>query len=346
MMKRVKIGIIGCGAVTRRHHLPVLTVNKKVEIVALCDQNIEAARNVSKRYGLSCMIFDQPEAIFKNNEIDVVDICTPGKTHFDLAQQALENGKHVLVEKPPVMKVEDAELLINLAKANGLKIGAIFNNRFKNIIYKLREKIDSGILGRIIKIHVLHHANLIYGESPWLWNEEESRYLVYEFGIHFFDFVVSLLGEHEDVISVIPFYQSTINQTTEIQVSVKFRTGAFAHFTIAQDSTRHSTYKTIIDVYGTAMDAHIRFFPPLIRLSSGLEHPLNLLLSEMKSFTKLVWLLFRRKWGAYQNRGHFITLNQYIDWILEEKDYPFNLSSILPTLRLLDDISNRIQTYS
>jgi predicted dehydrogenase len=342
-MGNLKIGIIGCGAVTRRHHLPVLMANSKAEVTALCDQNIEAAKTIRRRFNLSCQIFDKAEEFFENGNMDIVDICTPGNTHFDLAQRAIESGKHIIIEKPPVMKIEEAELLIEIAKTRGLKIGTIFNNRYRHILDKLCQMIKSGMLGSLIKVNVLHHASLVYGDAPWLWNEKVSRYLVYEFGIHFFDFVVSLLGEHEAVIHVIPFYQPTINQTTEIHVAIKFRSGAFANFTIAQDSTRHSTYKTIIDVYGTAMDAYVRFFPPLIRFSSGLEHPVDLLLSEMKSFTNLIWLLITGKWGYYQNRGHFVLLNQYIDWILEKGEYPLELTSVIPTLRLLDDIQERSQ---
>ncbi len=345
-MGRIRLAIIGSGAVLRRHHLPVLINNPNIEIIAICDKNIDAVRNVMKRFRLNCHVFQNPEDIFSIKDVNVIDICTPGNTHYFLSKQALENGKHVLVEKPPVMKVEEAELLIEMAAAKGLKIGTIFNYRYKEVLCRLRQKIDSGILGRVTKIYVLHHANLVYGDSPWLWNEKESKYLVYEFGIHFFDFIISILGEHESVISVIPFYQPTIKQTTEIQVAIQFCSGAYAYVTIAQDTTRHSTHKTIIDVYGTARDAHIRFFPPLLRLSSGLEYPLDLLFSEFKSFSKLLWLILNGKWRDYQNQGHLFSLNKYIDWILEDKYYPFNLKSVLPTLRLLDEISSKIPSYN
>lgn len=344
-MGKVRLGIIGCGKVTRRQHLPVLAHDKRVKITALCDTDVEAARSIAARFDISCPIYEKPEDIFLCDEVDVVDICTPGNMHFVMASQALEAGKHVLVEKPPVQKTSDALDLINCAKERKLKIGTVFNNRYRDILVQLRKKIGEGLLGKIVKVRVLHHANLVYGDSPWLWDESKSKYLVYEFGIHHFDFVVSLFGEHEEILSLVPIYQPSIQQTTEIQVTVKFRNGSIAHFIISQDSTRHSTYRTVIDVYGTAMDAHVRFFPPLIRLSSGIDHPVDILFSEIGSMAKLGRLLLTRRWGDYQNSGHRISLTQFVGWILEENDYAFSLEKVLPTLRLLDDISEGIPSY-
>ena len=137
-MKTMHIGIIGCGVVTRRHHLPAFVKDNRVVVKALCDTKIEASKNVAKRFGLKCSIYAQPQDIICDNDIDVIDICTPGPTHFQLAKECLANGKNVLLEKPPVFNVKEAEELINLAADNNVKIGTIFNNRFRDVIIKHR----------------------------------------------------------------------------------------------------------------------------------------------------------------------------------------------------------------
>jgi len=342
----VRLAIIGCGAVVRRHHLPVLINNKSIDITSICDKDLNAADEIKNKFDLKCKLTDDPLKVFSMPDVDVVDICTPGATHFDLALQAIRNGKHVLLEKPPVMHLAEANLLIREARERKLKIGTIFNNRYRYIIEELRKKIDVGLFGRIVKINILHHANFVYAESPWLWDEKTSKYLVYEFGIHMFDLLTYIFGEHLNVEQVISFQRPELGMTTEIQVSVTFKSGSFAHVTISQDSLRHSTYKTTIDVFGTAMDGHVRLFPALLRFSSGAEHPLDLIFSEIKSFLRLAYYIGTRKWGFFQNRGHYMLLNEFINCILGKNEYCLSLSDVLPTIRLLEDISDRIPGYS
>lgn len=345
MSRRIKIAIVGCGAVTRRHHLPVLLSDERVEISALCDTNISAASDVAKRFGINCRVYENYHDML-NSDIDVVDICTPGHLHYQQAETCLNAGKHVLVEKPPVLKATDAEKLIAMADSKGLKMGTIFNNRYRDVVQRLRTYCGSGVMGSIKKVYVIHHANVIYSDSPWLWDEKKTKPLVYELGIHFLDLVVDLLGEHEEIISVIPYYQESIGLTTEIQINARFKSGGTAMIIIAQDSTRHSTFKTEASVYGTGMDAYLRFFPPMVRLSSGMEHPLEILKTEIKCFGKVAYLLATRKWRAYQNRGHEVSIKKYIDWITHGNKYEFALDKVMPTLRFLDAIAERIPSYS
>ena len=91
----------------------------------------------------------QPPEIIESTEIDAVAVVTPVWTHFDLAKAALENGKHVFVEKPFTSTSQQAEELIELAERKNLKIMVDHTFLFSGAVRKIRELVDNGSLGRL-----------------------------------------------------------------------------------------------------------------------------------------------------------------------------------------------------
>jgi predicted dehydrogenase len=345
-LDKVRVAVIGCGTVARRHHVPALVKNPRAEIAALCDPAEAPARLIKERFGLRVRECRELDEVLSDPAVDVIDICTPSFTHYEYARRALDAGKHVLLEKPPVYTVEQAEDLSALADYKGVKLGVIFNQRYRDVVAQLKTASDEGLLGDIVKVQIIHHANLVFSESPWVWDETRSKYMLYEFGIHFLDVLVYLCGEHEEVVCVVPTYQESVKTTSDLQMIIRFKSGALCMVDLTQDSTRHSEIFTNIRVYGTATDAFVRFFPPLIRFTAGQESPQKPLLNELKSLCKFVYLLATRKFLAYRNLSHQKVLDMYVDWLVDNTPYPLTMSDALPTIRLLNDLESRIPGYA
>ena len=345
-MKRTRVGLIGCGAIARRAHLPALLANPDVEVTGLCDANGDALRDVVKRFALAVEPESSLEKFLESGRFDVVDICTPGATHFEVARESLRRGYHVLVEKPPSLNAVDVLDLADFAEAKGLKIATVLTSRYREQYLAIQSAKEQGRLGRIIKVHAIHHANLVMSESPSLWDERESKYLIYEFGIHLLDLMVDLCGRHSEVLFVNPIWNAAINSTTDIQLGVLFESGAVGLLDITSDSTRHSSYFTQFHVYGTAMDAFVRYFPPSFRLAAGLHHPLEILKEEVRSFSSLALKILTRRYLASRNRPHQIVINNFIEWVRHGGDFPLALRHVLPTMNLLDGIASRIPGYA
>src|SRR5581483_4871161 len=163
MVNRIAFAMVGCGAVARRHHLPVLSADPRVKVVALCDTDPAQISIVEARFGLHASHYNELAAVLENRAVDVVAICTPGFTHYGYAKECLLAGKHVLLEKPPVYTVAQALDLQELAVSRRLKIGAVLNSRYKPLVRELKNAIEAGALGEIAKIQVVHHANLVFG---------------------------------------------------------------------------------------------------------------------------------------------------------------------------------------
>jgi predicted dehydrogenase len=344
-MEKVRFAVVGCGAAGRRHHVPALLANPRAEISVLCDIEEEAVRLVRDRFKLGSAIYQNLDQVLADPHVDVVVICGPSFTHYDYARRSLLAGKHVLVEKPPVYRVDQAEELMALSARVGVKLGVVLNQRYRTPIEQLMRAKDEGLLGDIVKIQIIHHANLVFGESPWLWDETKSKYLLYEFGIHFLDLLVYFCGEYEELLFVLPIFQESVGTTSDLQVIIRFKSGQLGFLDMTQDSTRHSAYFTEVNVYGTGMDAFARFFPPLVRFSAGVDPPQKFLFSELASFANFGWSLATGKFLRQRNHPHQRVVDMFIDWLVQDTPYPLTMQAALPTLRLLNALEERIPRY-
>jgi predicted dehydrogenase len=141
----IRIGVIGYGYwgpnVVRN-----LYAVEHTHVEMLCDMNPSALARARKTYP-SLETTTDPDEVLKSPKIDAVAIVTPVWTHYKLAKSALENGKHVFVEKPFTSNSEQAEELINLAARKKLKIMVDHTFLFTGAVRKIRELTESGALG-------------------------------------------------------------------------------------------------------------------------------------------------------------------------------------------------------
>jgi predicted dehydrogenase len=161
------IGVIGCGYWGRNL---VRCVHELGALGAVCDPT-PTARQTAQELVPDVPVFDQPEDLLAESGIDAVMIATPAETHYALASRALAGGKHVFVEKPLTVTVEDGVRLDAQARAaeRVLMVGHLLE--YHPAILKLRELIREGVLGKIRYI-VSHRLNLgkIRSEENALWS--------------------------------------------------------------------------------------------------------------------------------------------------------------------------------
>jgi predicted dehydrogenase len=141
----IRFGVIGYGywgpnIVRNLHGLD------SVKVSAICDQHHAAQKRAMHAYPDVRVISDANE-ILKSPDIDVVAVVTPVWTHFELAKAALENGKHVFLEKPLTSNADQAEKLIELAAKKNLKIMVDHTFLFTGAVKKIRQLVDQGELG-------------------------------------------------------------------------------------------------------------------------------------------------------------------------------------------------------
>src|SRR5689334_8056531 len=143
----IKFGVIGYGywgpnVVRNLHRLEQCTVQ------AICDQSPAARARAQKAYP-NVKIISDPTEILTSPEIDAIAVITPVWTHFQLAKAALENGKHVFVEKPFTSTSQQAQELIELAAKKNLQIMVDHTFLFHGAVKKIRELVDNKTLGSL-----------------------------------------------------------------------------------------------------------------------------------------------------------------------------------------------------
>lgn len=150
-MKKLKVGIIGCGGIANSKHLPALTSQKdKCEIVAFCDIIRERAEKAAAQYGVEgAQVCEDYHDLLANPEIDVVHVLTPNVAHCPITVAAFEAGKHVMCEKPMAATTADAQLMMDAWKKSGKKFTIGYQNRFRKDTQTLFKACRSGDLGDI-----------------------------------------------------------------------------------------------------------------------------------------------------------------------------------------------------
>src|SRR5206468_1607201 len=143
----LKLGVVGYGYwgpnVVRN-----FSSQPDCRVVAICDKNPHAVALALNRHP-AVHATSNADEVMSSPEIDAVAVVTPVSTHYQLARKALENGKHVFVEKPFTASAAQAEELIELAERKGLTIMVDHTFLFTGAVRKIRELIDSGALGSL-----------------------------------------------------------------------------------------------------------------------------------------------------------------------------------------------------
>jgi predicted dehydrogenase len=143
----IRVGVIGYG-----YWGPNVVRNLRgldeCRVAAVCDQSPAALKRIKQAHP-DLPVTAQSSELLKSSEIDAIAIVTPVGAHFELAKAALENGKHVFVEKPFTSTAQQAEELIELAERKNLKIMVDHTFLFTGAVRKIRELVDAGVLGRL-----------------------------------------------------------------------------------------------------------------------------------------------------------------------------------------------------
>ncbi|MEK3763739.1 MULTISPECIES: Gfo/Idh/MocA family protein [unclassified Solibacillus] len=143
----LKVGVIGGGSISEFHLRPYFE-NPNVEIIAICDTNEVRLHGLGKKY-LVENLYTEVGEFLANEQIDAVSICTWNNSHADIAIQALQNNKHVLLEKPLSLNLEEA-YAVEAAVKESKKILQVGNvRRFGTNVGVLKKFIDAGELGEI-----------------------------------------------------------------------------------------------------------------------------------------------------------------------------------------------------
>ncbi|TBL80557.1 Gfo/Idh/MocA family protein [Paenibacillus thalictri] len=191
-MNTVRVGVIGAGSISVSH-LNSYKNNANAKLVAIFDLQEERAREKAEKYEIEHIFTDYRE-LLASPLVDAVSICTWNDTHAQIAMEALQAGKHVLVEKPLAQTVEQALQVERAAKESGKLLQVGFVRRFANTTRVAKQFIDAGELGDIYyaKVSCLRRLG-----NPGGWFSDKKRSgggPLIDLGVHVIDLCWYLMG--------------------------------------------------------------------------------------------------------------------------------------------------------
>ncbi len=204
----MKIGIIGCGAITCFRHAPECDSNPDIEIAGFFDLVENRASELAGRYG--GRVYKNYEDMLNDKEVDGVIVCTSNSTHAEVTIKSLQAGKHVLCEKPLATIVEDGIAMDKAAKDAGKLLMIAQNQRMDAAHVKAKELISSGVLGKVIffKSEFSHSGPENWGvdktKNTWFFNKNSAILgAMGDLGVHKIDLVRWMLEEDFENVSAI-----------------------------------------------------------------------------------------------------------------------------------------------
>jgi predicted dehydrogenase len=184
-MKRIKAAVVGAGLIAGKKHIPAFLRHKdKVALTALCDLNQEGARKLAAQFNVPRVYADLGELIEKEKP-HLVDICTPPKTHVNLAIEAMNRGCHVLIEKPMALTVAECDKIVEAAQRNGVKVCVGHSDLFYYPFMEARELVQKGAIGEFRGMRILLSTPTGYMTSqPDHWAHKLPGGVIGETGPH------------------------------------------------------------------------------------------------------------------------------------------------------------------
>jgi predicted dehydrogenase len=185
--KPVKVGVIGCGKVAMARHLPTLKDLDGAVVTAIADVDQEKLNSANEKFQIAKSYLGH-ERLLQESDVDAVAICVPLQFHAEVALDAIAAQKHILLEKPLAMSLDEADALLEKAAGSDVKILMGYNKRWHRLVRKTKEIIQEGSLGEVRMIQVIFstgHRNRYIPE--WRLHRKKGGGNIVENGSHFYD---------------------------------------------------------------------------------------------------------------------------------------------------------------
>jgi UDP-N-acetyl-2-amino-2-deoxyglucuronate dehydrogenase len=224
----LKFALIGCGRVAKRHaELLGLKQIVGARLAAVCDGVEERARAFGEQYDVPW--FTDMHAMMSVADIDVVSILTPSGLHAEHLLAVAPYRKHVVLEKPMALTLDDADAMIRACAENEIRLFVVKQNRFNVPVQKLREAMEAGRFGRLVLGTVRVRwcrPQSYYDQDAWRGTWAFDGGVLTNQASHHIDLLEWMVGEVESVFAKSTTALVNIEAEDTAVVTLKFRNGA------------------------------------------------------------------------------------------------------------------------
>ncbi|OMP66628.1 Gfo/Idh/MocA family protein [Domibacillus epiphyticus] len=245
----MNFAIVGCGFIAKKHATAIENI-EGAKLAAVCDKIEAAMAPYVDEYG--AIAYTELTDLLQDDSIDIVCICTPSGLHAAIAEQVAAANKHIVLEKPIAMTIEETNRIITAAETNSVKLAVVHPNRFRPVVQELRNILDSGALGKI------SHANCIvnwnrgqeyYDQAPWRGTKQHDGGVLMNQAIHNLDLLLLFMGDAQEVFSMEATRLRDIEAEDVSTGVIRFESGALANVQ-ASTTVYPKNYEESITIFG------------------------------------------------------------------------------------------------
>ncbi|SHO51516.1 Gfo/Idh/MocA family protein [Anaerocolumna xylanovorans] len=329
METEIRAAIVGCGSIAQVH-AACLDRQKGIKLTSVCDIRKERAEEIARRYGAK--VYTSLEEMLREEDLQVLHICTPHYLHVPMAEAALTKGMHVFMEKPPAMSYEEYAGLKEAAGTSKGQLGLCFQNRYNPGTLQAAELMKHGIPGKVIGGRALvswSRNKEYYTESGWRGSlKTEGGGVLINQAVHSLDLLTLFLGKpvKADAVMANHHLKGIIEVEDMMEAYIQYENGVKGCF------------------YATT--AYCTNMPPIIELHC---ENMNLRIEEMRtacfdfegreidtgkfpvSLAKQKESMGKSYWGA----GHQDCITDYYQALKEGKKVPLGIEQIKDTVGLM-----------
>lgn len=340
-MRKIKVGIIGCGYIASKWHIPGFQrLKKTATITAVCDISPQVA-SVARKANIP-KTYSSATEMLREEDLDIVDICTPPQTHTSLSIEAMEKGVNVLLEKPMALTLADCDEMIRASQKTGSKLCIIHNELFRPPVLQARKMVAEGMIGRIIGMQwcrLTHREEYLAKENHWIHKLPGG--------------ILSETGPH-GIYASLAFLKKITNVEIAANNVCKYPWAPFDYFDITLEgegvisnviiSHASDNYVADMNIYGT--DGILKLdLQSMLLMHYNLRKakPIPLALSSLEQATQVVGgvvsnaakILFTRD-AMLQVTGHATEIEQFVDCVQQDTQPPVTAEDGRETIRVLE----------
>ncbi len=226
----IRVGVVGFGNSAKAFHLPFITTQSEYQLVAISSSQLEAVATAYPQ----AVCYASAETLIKEADVDLVIITAPNHVHFSLTKLALENGKHVVLEKPMANTSEEAEQLVRIAEKENRLFSIYQNRRWDGDFLTVKKLLNDNKLGKIK--HFESHFDRFRPIVETRWREEAGlgNGIWFDLGPHLVDQTIQLFGLPEAVTARI------------LTMRENAKTADYAHVTLHYDNLEAVMHMTTL----------------------------------------------------------------------------------------------------
>ncbi len=247
----LKFALVGCGRIAKRHS--DLLGHREIEgaqLVGVCDLDESRAKAIGDKFDVP--YFTDMHEMMKQLNVDVISVLTDSGSHANVVVDLAQYGKHIVVEKPIALTLDDVDRMITTCDRHGIKLFVVQQNRFNVPVLKLREALEAGRFGKLVMGTVRVRwcrTQEYYDQDKWRGTWARDGGVISNQAIHHVDLLSWMMGDVESVFAKSSTALVDIETEDTAAVVVRFRNGALGIIE-ATTATRPTDLEGSISVLG------------------------------------------------------------------------------------------------